>query len=94
MLDRDYDMELDHIDFLLHVNEEEGETHLDSSTKVHLGGLLLFRAVEKKARKRERKDSSTKVHLDGLLLFRAVEKNARKRERKDSSTKVHLQTPK
>ena len=55
MLDRDYDMELDHIDFLLHVNEEEGETHLDSSTKVHLDGLLLFRAVEKKARKRERR---------------------------------------
>ena len=62
MLDRDYDMELDHIDFLLHVNEEEGETHLDSSTKVHLDGLLLFRAVEKNARKRERKDCSTKVH--------------------------------
>ena len=57
VLEHDYDMELDHIDFLLHVNEEEGETHLDSSTKVHLDGLLLFRAVEKKARKRERKDS-------------------------------------
>ena len=64
VLDRDYDMKLEHIDLLLHVNEEEGETHLDSSTKVHLGGLLLFRAVEKKARKRERKDSSTKVHLE------------------------------
>ena len=30
VLDRDYDMKLEHIDLLLHVNEEEGETHLDT----------------------------------------------------------------
>ena len=41
MLEHDYDMDLDHIDLVLHVNEEEGEAHLDNSTKVHLHRILL-----------------------------------------------------
>ena len=41
VLEHDYDMDLDHIDLVLHVNEEEGEAHLDNSTKVHLHRILV-----------------------------------------------------
>ena len=41
MLEHDYNIDLDHIDLVLHVNEEEGEARLDNSTKVHLHRILL-----------------------------------------------------